>query len=366
MKMQWKMLFISACLVLLAVVSVHAEKNLPVLAEWTDPGVGLIQILDTSQFRTPPPWKIGLNVSFLGNSWAIQLREEFLYEASLHPEIGEIIITSADGQAAKQVAAIEDMIAQDCDLLAFFPISEAALVPVLEKAAAKGIPVVSNGSLIKSEAFKDLIVTEVSVDDYQFGRLGGLWLAEAMGYEGNIVALSGRAGSTTSDLRVQGAFDVFAEHPGLVVIAHEYADWAYPKGKSVMASLLPAYPEIDGVWSEGAAMTRGVIEAFEEAGRELVPMTGEDNNGFLKQWLARQDEGFDSIAPSKPTYLAAEAVQMILKILRGEPVPSITLIPSPIITGENLAAFVRLDLPDSYWTRTRLPESVILELFGGE
>jgi len=325
-----------------------------------------VTMVDTSQYKINPPYRIGFDIYWLGNSWSVQFAEEFKYEASKHPEIGELIVTDSQGQVAKQVASLEDLIAQDVDIIVVTPLSESALVPVVQKAVDRGIPVICNGGFVYNEALAKLVVTQVSVDDYDFGRVGAEWLVEALGGEGKIIALSGMPGMLTTDLRWAGATSIFDQYPGIEVLTREYADWAYPKAKSIMASLLPAFPEIDGVWSSGAAMTRGVIEAFEEAARNLVPMTGEDNNGFLKMWQERLDEGFDSIAPTKPTYIGAEACLAALKVLNGEPVPSQIKFDPPVITSETLDKFVRLDLPDSFWARTRLPEDIIRSLFGGD
>ena len=325
-----------------------------------------VTMVDTSQYKTNPPYKIGFDIYFLGNSWSVQFAEEFKYEASKHPEIGQLIVTDSQGEVAKQVANLEDLISQHVDIIVVTPLSESALVPVVQKAVDQGIPVISNAIFVTNEALKKLLVTEVSVDDYDFGRVGAEWLAKKLSGKGNIIALSGMPGMTTTERRWAGATSVFDKYPDIKIVAREYADWAYPKAKSAVASLLPAFPEIDGVWSGGAAMTRGAIEAFEEAGRNLVPMTGEDNNGFLKMWQKLRDKGFDSIAPSKPTYIGAEACLAALEILNGEPVPSQIKFAPPVITGATLDKFVRPDLPDSFWARTRLPDDIIKSLFGGD
>ncbi len=328
-------------------------------------GQGNNELVNTSQYKKTPPYKIGFDVYWLGNSWSVQFAEEFKYEASKHPEIGKLIITNSEGQVAKQVANIENLIAQGVDIIVVTPLSESALVPVVQKAVAHGIPVISNAIFLQNEKLKKLVVTEVSVDDYEFGRVGAEWLAKKLGGKGNIIALSGMAGLTTTEERWAGASSVFKQYPDIKILDRVYADWAYPKAKSMVASLLPAFPKIDGVWSGGAAMTRGAIEAFEEAGRKLVPMTGEDNNGFLKLWLKLIPKGFDSIAPSKPTYIGSEACLAALKVLNGEPVPKQIKIAVPVITSKNLKEFVRPDLPDSFWARTRLPDNIIKKLFGG-
>jgi len=85
-------------------------------------------------------------------------------------------------------------------------------------------------------------------------------------------------------------------------------------------NLLAAHPQIDGVWSQGGEMTLGAMEAFQAAGRKMVPMTGEDNNGFLKAWQKLQPSGFTSIAVSKPTWISAEALRIAIDILQGKAV----------------------------------------------
>ncbi|MBD3306952.1 substrate-binding domain-containing protein [candidate division KSB3 bacterium] len=319
--------------------------------------------VDTAMYKKEPPFTIGFDIYWLGNSWSVQFAEEFKYEASLHQDlIGEIVITDSKGEVAKQVNNIEDLVARDVDIIVVTPLSESALIPVLKKAQNKGIPVVSNAIFVKSPEARELVVSQVNAKDVEFGRIIAEWLANELNGKGKIIALSGMPGVETSELRWEGAKSVFDQYPDIEVLVREFADWSYPKGKTVMASLLPAYPQIDGVWSGGAAMTRGAIEAFEEAGRPLVPMTGEDNNGFLKVWLERKDQ-FSSIAASKPTYIGSEACRLALQILRGEPVYDINTVSVPIITNEDLEKYARPEMPDSLWLRTRLPESKIQELF---
>jgi ribose transport system substrate-binding protein len=320
-------------------------------------------LVDTSLYKKNPPFTIGFDIYWLGNSWSVQFAEEFKYEASLHQAlIKDIIITDSKGEVAKQVNNIEDLIARNVDIIVVTPLSESALIPVFKKAKSKGIPVVSNGIFLKSPEAKELVVSEVNAKDFEFGKIIAEWLVKKLNGKGKIIALLGLAGVETAELRWEGAMSVFKNYPDITVLAREYADWSYPKGKSVMASLLPAYPEIDGVWSDGAATASGALEAFEEAGRPLVPITGEDNNGFFKLWLARKDK-FDSIGASKPTYIGSDACRLALQILQGEPVYDINIVAVPIITGEELQKYARPDLPDSFWLRTRLPESKIQEIF---
>ena len=152
----------------------------------------------------------------------------------------------------------------------------------------------------------------VNVDDFEYGVTGGKWLVEAIGYKGNVVGISGIAGLSTAEDRWRGAMSVFEKYPGIKVVAHEYCDWTYVKAKMAMESLIPAHPQIDGIWTGAGMMARGAIEALLAAGRSVPPITADDD------------------------------------------------------TKETLDDFVRPDLPDTMFCNTHLPEEVIKRLFPGE
>ena len=120
--------------------------------------------------------------------------------------------------------------------------------------------------------------------------------------------------------------------------------------------MLSAYPEIDGVWSQGGAMTQGAIDAFIAAGRDLVPMTSEGNNGALKAWYENRDNGLSCIAPSNPTYTSAEALRTVIKALDGEDVPKNVVMDIETVTEDNLEDYYRPDMPDQLLVLTELDD----------
>jgi len=303
---------------------------------------------------------IGYDIYWLGNSWSVQMYKEFEAEAGRNMDIiEEVIYTDSEGNAEKQVSNVQDLIAKNVDVIITTPNNPTALIPTIIKAREAGIMVVLNGAALDSEDY-DLYV---NVDDYQFGQAAGEWLADKLGGEGNIVALSGLAGISTSDLRFQGGKDVFDKHPGINLLTEVHAAWDYATAKMETSNLLAAHPEIDGVFSQGGAMTMGAIEAFEAAGRELVPMTGEDYNGFLKIWYSYLDDGFDCVVSAKPTWISSEALLLTLKVLRGENVPRDNVLPAPTITSATVGDYVRLDMPDELWCMTRMSDEEIMAMF---
>ena len=310
--------------------------------------------------NTKGPWTIGYDIYFLGNSWSVQLAEEFKAAAELHKDqIKNLVITESGGSADKEISNIEDMIAQKVDAIILTPDSPSALAPVCEKAMKAGIVVVLCAAKINGDQYTSL----VTVDDTEFGKAGAEWLAKKLNGTGKIVALNGIPGISVNEERFQGAKDVFAKYPGIQIVGAAAANWDYAKAKTAMSDLLQANPTIDGVWSQGGAMTLGAIEAFQAANRPLVPMTAEDNNGFLKVWAKLKPQGFESIAVSKPTWLSARSLEIALDALSGKTVQKDIILPPPVITNDTVDKFVRPDLPDSFWTQSRLSDQQVQKLF---
>ena len=321
--------------------------------------------VDTSAWAKEPPYTIGFINWSTANSWTVQINEEIMHEASLYPEIEELIVVSSDGDVDTQIAQIEDMISIGVDALLVIPVAPEPIAPAIELATENGIPVVVFASLSPGPN-----VTTLLADQVQFGRLLGDFLMEQLGCEGNVIALNGLAGISTSDQRRQGLTEAIEACPdggaGVTVVAEEDALWAYDQGKLAVERMLAAFPDIDGVWSQGGAMTQGAIDAFEAAGRPLVPMTGEDNNGFMMAWQERMEDGFMAIAASEPTWQSRVALQAALRILQGIPINSYYRLNVPTITADEVADYVRPEYSDAYWTNSLLPPEVADEIYGQE
>ncbi len=320
--------------------------------------------LVTAEAKAKGPFVIGLSNFSLGNSWRVQMVEEAKYAASQHKDlVKELIVTEAEGDISKQISDIEDLIAKKVDAILITAASPKALVPVVNKAMAAGIVTVDFDNLV----YTDNITAHVIVDQKEFGRVQGRWLVKALGEKGEIIAFNGIKGTAISAERFEGAKSIFDRYPDIKIVQEVYADWDYAKAKRAMESLLAAYPKIDGIWSQGGAMSEAAIEAYLERGMEPPPVTGEDGNGFLKVWKELRDSGkypnFDSIATSMPTWCSAKALEVALEALREKPVSKKVIIPIPTITAETLDQYVKPDLPDSYWCNSKLPEEIVKKMF---
>ena len=322
------------------------------------------EMVDTSQWKKEGPYTIGFINWASSNSWVAQVDAELKHEASLFPEIEELIITSAEGDSNKQISLIEDMIVRGVDALLIIPVSGEAVAPAIEEATAAGIPVV----VFSTSTTTDQYLTYLQADEVQFGRLIGDYLMEQLNCEGDIIVLNGQAGVSTSDSRRAGLDDAMAACPdggaGINILAEEDTQWAYDQGKLATERMIAAFgDQIDGVWSQGGSPAQGAIDAFEAAGLPLVPITGEDNNGFMLAWKERLPQGFKSIAASEPTWQSRVALQAALKALQGIPLSDFYSLKVPTITEDEIDDYARPEYSDAYWTNSLLPKEIADELY---
>ncbi len=305
---------------------------------------------------------IGLSNFSLGNSWRVQMVEEAKYAAQQHADlVAELVVTEAEGAVEKQISDIEDLIAKKVDAILITAANPKALVPVVDKAMQAGIVVVDFDNLV----YTDNITAHVVVDQKEFGRVQGDWLVKALNGQGDIIAFNGIKGTAISAERFEGAKSVFDKYPGIKIVQEVYADWDYAKAKRAMENLLAAYPKIQGVWSQGGAMSEAVIETYLERGECPPPVTGEDGNGFLKIWKEAQKKcpGWDSISTSMPTWCSAKALEVALDALQGRQVDKQVFIPIPTITSATLDQYVKPDLPNSFWCNSKLPDDIVKKMF---
>jgi ribose transport system substrate-binding protein len=296
--------------------------------------------VDTSKFKSDKgKFTIGFSDVSLVNSWRVQARKTAEIKAK---EWGvDLQVTDANGDAKKQISDIEDLLTQGVDALVVSPVAPKPIAPIVERAAASGIPVIIWSGKVDSDQY----TSQVVADDRYFGEVGGEALCKQLGGKGNVIALRGIAGITVETDRYEGAKSKL-DACGIKIVGEEYGQWAFAQGKKAAENLLAAHSSIDGVWSSGADMTRGAIQAFQEAKRPLVPMTGEPLNGFLKLW---KKDKLKSVAPPYEPWQGAEAVKLAVLALEGKEIKKDYLLKSDPVTDETLDQAIKPGLSDDFW-----------------
>ena len=311
----------------------------------------MAEMVDTTKFKKPGPYTIGVAAGYMSNSWVVFCLQHIRYEASLHKDVKDVLVTDAAFNPAKQVSDIEDLITKGVSLIIYWPVDEKAIQPALEKAVAKGIPTVNAGG---GFTYGPGTVSNAFIDQWALGEAVARHFVKDLGGKGRIFAMLPIAGTTAAVDQLDALNTVLKENPGVQLLSAEHGDWNRGKAKQITENLLQRYPKIDGVFSPAGQMSIGVAEAFEEAGRmKGVTMSpGDEYNGWMK-WVVKHKQGG---AVTFPTRAGQEAMKLGLKILNGEPVPRGLVIPSEYIAPADAAKYAEMDRPDDWWA-SQLPDA---------
>ena len=307
------------------------------------------------QFKKAAPWRIGVSWAGMGNSWIVQMISEMRHTAGQDKNIGGFIVTEANWNPAKQVADVEDLLAKKVDALIIGPISQAVGTPLIEKAAKQGIPVITFGAYGSST----LSTVEVMAGGKVFGQQGGDFLRKELKGKGNLWVFRGVAGVDEEQLRYDG-FRKAIDGSELKITQEVFGDWNYAKGKQLCENLVLSGQQADGIWFSGSEMTRACIDVFKEAGKPLVPMTGEANNGFLRIW---KESNVKSVAPLMTPGLGTAVVRAATSLLEGKPLHKSYFSTLAPITRDQLDKSYRADLSDAFWLPSGLPEEKLKQQF---
>jgi ABC-type sugar transport system substrate-binding protein len=270
--------------------------------------------VDTTKYKKDGPYTIAALTQGPGNGWGLTYDVTIRAAADGNPNIKKLIFTPNDGDANKEISAMEDAISQKPDAIVLDPLGSAALVAPTSRAMAAGIPVILCANGIQSDNF----VTRVDIDLYQAGYQAADGLAKSLNSKGNVVLFSGIAGVDAAETWKKAAEDALKQYPDMKIIGSEYAQWSVATSKEKMAALMAANPQIDGVWAGGGEMALGAALAFDDAGKPQ-PKYGFANvlNGFLR--LAKEKNLVFTAVPDPPS-MSKMCLDTALDVLQGKPV----------------------------------------------
>ncbi|MFI1049268.1 substrate-binding domain-containing protein [Streptomyces griseoruber] len=274
-------------------------------------------------------------------------------------KVGSFQAFDAGDDTTLQIAQIRAMIRQTYDVILVDAGSPTALDPVLGEAVAAGITVVAFDSLPTSP-----VVLKVGTDQWAWGSMLADWLVDALDGRGDIIAMTGPAGTTGRDDRWAGAAAVFARHPGIRVVETVHSANSVDPAARAFASAYARHPDVRGVFSPGGTLSAAVLRTLVEEDDRLVPVTGENYNGFLKLWRSKQAEGFSALATAQPAYLSVIALEAAVAQREGVKVPAAIDVPLLEITDDNLARYAEPGAPDDTYPVDALPQARIDQLIG--
>ncbi len=191
------------------------------------------------------------------DAWRRTMNNEMKREASFNQGV-ELRIKTAHDSNQQQIRDIESFIADQVDLIIVSPNEAIPLTPVIEKAMQAGIPVV----LIDRKISSGKYTAFVGADNFQIGKEVGVYAANLLNGNGNIVEISGLKGSTPASERHNGFMSIIGKYPGIKVVYNSNGDWLRKHAREKMTEALRTKHLINLVFAQNDEMATGAREAL--------------------------------------------------------------------------------------------------------
>ncbi|MBI5007285.1 MAG: substrate-binding domain-containing protein [Nitrosomonadales bacterium] len=253
---------------------------------------------------------------------------EVAAEAARHPQLS-FVYSDAQGQTSLLIRQIEQFIEQKVDLLVVGTNDESAVVPVVAKAKASGIPVIILDRGIKGTEY----TTFINSDNIKIGAIGAEYIARRLNGKGLVLLFEGLQKADVTQLRSKGFLDEIAKHKGIRVIKRT-GNYLRKDAVVEMEKLVAEGIRVDAIFSESDSMLSGVRMVLNKnrIDPRSIVMVGCDYTSEAQEAIRDGSQSGSVLFPLGGT----KSVEIALKIFAGESVPKHIFIPVKLVTRENV------------------------------
>ena len=218
--------------------------------------IGLVYIFTSCQDRKAnEKFVIAFSQCTSNDAFQQNMRREMERELVFYPEV-TFLYEDAHNNLQEQIADVENLLKKPIDALIMVPLEAKGMTAVIEKAYAKGIPVI----LVDRTANTDKFTAYIGVNNRAIGRKVGHYLGKLLNGKGQVLEISGEVGSSPSLERHTGFLEAIREYPDIQVSKEVYGNWKTETAKTVLEKVIDKYQKVDAIFAQNDLMALGAYE----------------------------------------------------------------------------------------------------------
>ena len=218
-------------------------------------------------------------------------------------------------QVDKQIDMLAAALANKPAAIGIAALDSQAVIPLLKKAQAEGIPVIAFDSGVES----DIPLATASTDNKAAAALAADKLGEMIGGKGKVAVVAHNQTSLTGIDRRDGFLDQMkSKYPEVEVVAVEYGDGDHLKSTEITKAILAANADIKGIFGTNEGSAVGVLNGVREMGAKVV-VVGFDSGKAQKD--AIREGVMAGAITQNPVGIGYETVKAAVAASKGETLP---------------------------------------------
>ncbi|MFB9261956.1 sugar ABC transporter substrate-binding protein [Bradyrhizobium erythrophlei] len=255
----------------------------------------------------------------------------------------EYVTMTNGGDPSKQLSNFEAAISAGTRL--FFGVAQSTgnIRPIVEKVAAAGGYYVGAWDTLPwfhpLDVSKGAYAPWSSPDDSDAAYRLAVLMFKKIGGKGDVVHITGFAGSNPDTARNDGFDRALKEFPGIKVIVTQTANWNQDEARKVMDSIIIAHPKFNAVFGQNDSVAIGAMQACEEAGIQ-VPIVGLDGNAETLKFI--KEGRLLATASFTPEFQAGWTVVKAYDVAHGwrpDPIETMMFTGTVIVTAANVDTY---------------------------
>lgn len=233
---------------------------------------------------------------------------------------------------------VESMIGRGVQGIELAPADPQALMPSVQMAKGKGIPVVVIDSPLNGHDYQSFVGT----DNKQAGVQAADELAKLIGGKGAVLMMRMKEGQASTEARGDGFYqEMTTKYPQIKVIGdHEYGgvvtDQAMRKAESMLQSIRnpDGSLQVQGIFAVNEPTTLGMLRALQSGGMVgKAKFVGFDSSEPLNDALAKGQ--IDALVVQDPFTIGYKGFMHMYDLANKKTAPAVLYTPATVITSKD-------------------------------
>lgn len=292
----------------------------------------LASTLIVSCQKSEPTYRIGIS-QCSQDPWRQQMNKEMKREATFYKNV-QLDIRSAHDSNELQTRQIDSLLNEGIDLLVVCPNEGRALSPAVEKAMAKGIPVIVADRKTSTQHY----TAYIGANNRAIGKDIGAFVIHTLQGNGTIAELTGHLAGTAASERHEGLHEALRKAPGIHVVAQFEVGWEGPRIQQQLDSMFKAGTVPQLILAPNDRTGVRIHQALQSLGHPEIKVIGVDGLSGRGGGLENVEQGKLLATFVYPTG-GYKIIETALQILNHEPYQRNTELRSTIINSATSRIF---------------------------
>jgi signal transduction histidine kinase/DNA-binding response OmpR family regulator len=293
--------------------------------------IAIFLLYSCADHQQEKSYTIGFSQCVESDLWRKTMLEGMKKELSFHPNLN-FLYRQAGGNSQLQIKQVNDLIAQGIDLLIISPNEAEPLTPIVEEIFNKGIPVI----VVDRKISSSLYTAYIGADNYEIGKMAGIYAAQLLQNQGNIIEVTGLPKSSPAIERHNGFADAIKSHSSLKIIHTVNGQWIKQEAQSRLVKDITELGSADLVYAHNDNMALGAYEVFNNLFSDnkvkIIGVDGLPGSGGGMQMVS------DKIITATLLYPTGgeEAIQIATKVLNREEIKKDNYLQTSVVDSTNV------------------------------